>query len=187
MGDRDEGFVLLTENLPFECNAFWFNNHYLRLFDTVDPSLDSGDIQSDGYTMAVMDIYDNDKYNHGKENDEWIITVGFTHPRPHNQPSVILWKNNSIEIRLKSDYDYVNNQNEKDKKGHMYKQEILEIYLIYMTRGGKRDKVLSIPIRQQFNEDYIIHNNQMVVVGDECIESHILILCKDKNGNLRIY
>ena len=73
-GDRDEGFVLLTENLPFECNAFLFNNHYLRLFGQIDPNLDTNDIQSDGYTIACMDIYDNDIYNHGKDKDEWLIT-----------------------------------------------------------------------------------------------------------------
>ena len=140
-GDPTEGYVDLVSNLPFECNAFYFNNHHLRLFDTVDPNLDSNDIQSDGWTAAVLDIYDNERYNHGKDNDEWIITVGFTHPRPHNNPAVILCKNNSLEIRLKSDYDYVNDDDDGDKTGHYYKQEMLEVFLIYATRGHKKDKV----------------------------------------------
>ena len=128
----------LVANLPFECNAFYFNNHFLRLFDTVDPSLDTNDIQSDGYTAAIVDIYDNERYNHGKTNDEWVITVGFTHPRPHNNSATILYKNNSIEIRLKSDFDYVTGD---DKMGYMYKQEVLEVFLIYATRGHKKDRV----------------------------------------------
>ena len=144
--DTEEAFQIfdgeldLTANLPFECNAFYFNNHYLRLFDHVDPNLDSNDIQSDGWTAAILDIYDNERYNHGKDNDEWVITVGFTHPRPHNNPAVILCKNNSLEIRLKSDYDRVN-EDDGDKTGYMYKQEMLEVYLIYATRGHKKDKV----------------------------------------------
>ena len=56
-----------------------------------------------------------------------------------------------------------------------------------MTRGGKRDQILSIPIRQTFNEDYIIHEGEMIVVGDECVESHILMLCKNKDGLFRCY
>ena len=62
------------------------------------------------YTFASIDIYDNDEYNHGKDKGEWLITVNFTRRRPHNEPSVTLWKNNSIVIRLKSDYDCVNSE-----------------------------------------------------------------------------
>ena len=140
--DRSEGYNYLTANLPFECSAFYFNNQYLRLFDTVDPALDPDDIQSDGWTAAILDIYDNEKYNHGKDNDEWVITVGFTHPRPHHHRSVILCKNNSLEIRLNSDYDIVNEgDGDGDKTGYLYKQEMLEVVLTYASRGRKKDTV----------------------------------------------
>merc|ERR1712173_210542 len=139
----------MGELLPFECNAFYFDNHLLRTFG-------SGGGDSDGYTLALMDIFDNEKFNHGKGNDEWVMTVGFTHPRPHHEPAVILWKNQSIEVRIKSEYDYVNGSADKGKEGHMYKQELLEVSLVFMSRGGRRDKMLSVPLRQKFSEDYVI-------------------------------
>ena len=171
------GFVKLTAALPFKCNAFYFNNDYLRRFGIVDPEIPSKNIQSEGYTLAIMDIYDNEEYNHGKNNDEWIITVGFTHPRPHWEPAVILWKNNSIEVRLKSEYDYVN------EGGHMYKQELLEVFLIARSRGNTKNQVLSVPIRQRFDEDYVYDaDGKMLAVGDEGVNSHILILTKSRKG-----
>ena len=61
---------------------------------------------------------------------------------------------------------------EKDKTVHIYKQEMLEIYLIYINRGGKRDKILSMPMQQTFNGDYIIDQGVMMVVDDECMIGH---------------
>jgi len=170
--------VMLDQNLPFQCNAFWFNNAFLRLFGTVDPTLSSDSIESDGWTGVTLDIYDN-ALNHGKARDEWCITCGFTHPRPHNDMAVLLYKNRSLEVRIRADYDYLRSD-EKHKRGHLYKLETLEVFLIYSNKGGKRDKVLSVPIRSKFDEDYLIYDGDMVAVGDECVQSHVLILAKDR-------
>eukprot|EP01083_Nonionella_stella_P063046 163873_1 len=184
-----ETFLRLDEYLGYECYAFYFNNDWMLLFGEPDPKLgeiDSGNLQTQGWTGAMMNMHDSE-HNHGKQNDEWCITLGFTHPRPFNQPGVLLYKNNSFEIRVRCDYDYLNPL-ETHKNGYMYKQEFLEVFLVYVTRGGKREKVLSLPIRQRFDEDYVFDRaGQMVVTGDETCHSHVFIMTKNANGLISIW